>query len=96
MNPRAYRRDYFGKTLAAVLLGLSLARLASALIAWTTPGGPGAPTKNQFVMWIVAPLWIPVLGLVYLFRDSRQAWTVLGAVNLLLLALYLLVRQLLH
>lgn len=92
----AYRRDYLGKTLAAVLLGLGMALLTSALIAWATPGGPGAPVKNQFVMWIVAPLWMPVLGLVYLFRDNRQAWTVLGAIDLLLLALYLLVRLFTH
>lgn len=89
-----YRKDYLSKTLAAIVLGLGIAFATSALIAWGTPGGPAAPNKFQFVMWIVSPLWTLLLGLVYLFRDGRQAWLVLGLANGLLFGAYLLIRLL--
>lgn len=87
-----YRKDYLSKTLAAVILGLGIAFAGSALIAWGTPGGPAAPNKFQFVMWIVSPLWTLVLALVYLFRNGRRAWLVLGLANLVLFGVYLLIR----
>lgn len=86
-------RDLWGKTLAGALLGLGLAMAISALVAWFTPGGPAAANKFQFVMWLVSPLWLLVLGCVYFFRDAGQAWRWLGAANLLAFAAYFAGRQ---
>lgn len=87
-------RDLWGKTLAGAVLGLGLALGISALVAWFTPGGPAATNKFQFVMWLVSPLWVAILGCVYFFRDARQAWLWLGAANLLAFAAYFAGRQL--
>lgn len=93
MKPASH--DLWGKTLAGTLLGFGLAMAVSALVAWFTPGGPAALNKFQFVMWLVSPLWLLVLGGVYLFRDARQAWLWLGSANLLAFAAYFAGRQLL-
>jgi hypothetical protein len=85
---RTDARDLWGKTLAGAALGLALAMALSALVAWFTPGGPTVPNKFQFVMWLVSPLWLIVLGGVYCFRDARQAWSWLGAANALAYAAY--------
>ena len=56
----------------------------SGLFAWLSPGGIAAdPGKVQFNMWMIAPVWATVLGLVFLFRDSLRAWLWLGLANVL-------------
>lgn len=87
-------RTLWSKTLAGTLLGFSLAMAISALFAWLTPGGPAGLNKFQFVMWLVSPLWLLILGCVYFFRNARQAWLWLGAANLLAFTIYYLSRTL--
>jgi hypothetical protein len=87
-----YRTDFLSKTMAGIVLGLSLSMALTAVFAWITPGGPAAVNKFQFVMWLITPLWIGVFGLVYLFRDGRQSWLWLGGLNLLSYAAYFLIR----
>ena len=83
----AYRlqsHHWFGKSCAGVVLGFGLALSLSGLFAWWGPGGiEGGTGKLQFNMWLMAPVWGLVLGLVYLFRDSLRAWLWLGAANVL-------------
>lgn len=81
-------RELWSKTLAGTLLGFGLALAISALLAWFTPGGPGAVNKFQFVMWLVSPLWLLAMSCVYFFRTARQAWLRLGGANLLAFAAY--------
>lgn len=88
-------RALWSKTLAGTLLGFALALAVSALFARYTPGGPAAPNKFQFVMWLISLVWLPILGGVYLFRDARQAWRWLGGANLLAYAAYFAGRHLL-
>ncbi|RMH89539.1 hypothetical protein EBB59_10210 [Lysobacter pythonis] len=90
-RPRLQSAHWFGKTCAGVVLGLVIAVAASGLFAWFGPGGI-APDggKNQFNMWLVAPVWAGVISGVFLFRDSLRAWAWLGAVAAALSAALLL------
>lgn len=80
-------RHWLGKTLAAVVLGYTLAVALSGVVAWLTPGGLQGAGKIQFNMWMIAPLWATVLGFVYFFRDSLRAWLWLGLANVVAFAL---------
>lgn len=84
MNER--RNDWLSKTLAGTVLGLGLAMAIAGLVAWGTPGGPVATNKFQFVMWLVAPIWVGVLSFCYLFRNGLRAWVWLGAANVVAFA----------
>jgi len=87
------QRDWIGKTSAGLVLGLGLAFALAGLAAWCGEG-PGAPNKTQFVMWLVAPIWLGVQSLVYLFRSGARAWIWLGTANLLALLGLVLCRHL--
>lgn len=77
-------RNWFGRASAGVILGMSLAIGLSGLMAWFGPGGLTAGGgKLQFNMWMVSPLWLLILSLVFLFRTGPRAWFWLGLVNLL-------------
>lgn len=73
--------DWWTKTLAGAVLGLTLAFAVAGLFAWHGPGGLSAPSKAQAVMWSVIWLWMPVFSLVYLFRTGRQAVLCLAIAN---------------
>lgn len=93
LRVRLESRHWFGKTCAGVVLGFGLALALSGLFAWLGPDGIHAGGgKNQFNMWLMAPIWATVLSFVYLFRNSLRAWLWLGAANVLAFALLALAR----
>ncbi|MYN44308.1 hypothetical protein GTP23_04385 [Pseudoduganella sp. FT93W] len=75
-------RDWLGKTLAGILLGFTLALGCSALFVWLAASLPQS-ARSQLAMWLLAPVWIGVLGGVFFFHSGKQAWLWLGAANLL-------------
>lgn len=77
------RADWWRKSLAGVLLGLPLALALAGLLAWWGPGGIEADNKVQFVMWMIAPIWMLLLGLVYLFANGWRAIVTLASANTL-------------
>lgn len=89
------RPDWWSKTFAGGVLGLSLALALSGLFAWVGPGGITAPNKVQFNMWIIAPLWTLIFSFSYLFTTGRRALLWLLLANLLAYGLLFWVRGLL-
>ena len=79
--------DWWTKTCAGAILGLTLALALSGLFAWFGPGGLAAPQKVQFVMWIIAPIWMLIFSLVYLFRTGLRALLWLAGINLIAYAI---------
>lgn len=86
------RADWWSKTLAGAILGWTLALAVAGIFAWAGPGGIDAPNKTQFVMWMIAPLWMLVFSLSYLFRSGLRAALWLGAANALAYALLFSLR----
>jgi hypothetical protein len=79
------QRDWLAKVSAGALLGLSLALASSGLFTRMASGMvPGL--RAQLAMWMVAPIWLAVLGGCFLFRTGKRAWLWLGVVNLVLFA----------
>lgn len=91
----AIRPDWFSKSLAGGVGGLTLAIALLGLFAWLGPGGIDAPDKVQVVMWLVPPVWMTLFSLTYLFRSGRQAWSWLLGANLLAFAALSAARHLL-
>ena len=67
------RPDWWRKTLAGAVLGWPLALALTGLLAWYGPGGLQAPNKVQFLMWMIAPIWMLVFSLVYLIPTGTRA-----------------------
>lgn len=88
-------RHWFGKVSAAVVLGYTFSIGLSGLFAWRGPGGIDAGSgKVQFNMWMLAPLWVAVLSVCFLFRSGLRAWLWLTAANVLVFGLLLGTRAL--
>ena len=78
---RPLQRDWWRKSIAGVVGGFLLALGLSGLFAWWGPGGIDAANKSQFVMWLITPIWLLVMALVYLFRTGNQALLWLTVAN---------------
>ncbi|MFT4101174.1 MAG: hypothetical protein QM674_09095 [Burkholderiaceae bacterium] len=79
------------KTLAGLLLGLTLALAASGLLVALLADLP-ISERGQLAMWIVPPIWLGVLSGVYFFASGSRAWLWLGGANLLAYGLLLAAR----
>lgn len=73
------RRDWLCKSVAGTVLGLALG-LAAGGVLMRHLAGPPAITA-QLAMWAVAPVWMGVLSLCFLFRSGLRAWLWLLAAN---------------
>ncbi|MBY6240087.1 hypothetical protein [Methylosinus sp. Sm6] len=91
-----FRSDWLSKSVAGSVFGFTLAIAVAGLFAVAGPGGLEARNKYQFVMWLVAPIWLCVASLVFFFRSGRAALLWLGGANLLAFGGLYLCRRLLH
>ncbi|MBH1964861.1 MAG: hypothetical protein I8H77_11030 [Comamonadaceae bacterium] len=90
-KPKPMRPDWISKTLAGLLLGLSLAIICSGVLMAILPSMSLA-VSGQLAMWLVPLVWLTALSLVYLFSSGLRAWIGLGALNLLALGVWWLLR----
>ncbi len=86
------RPDWWSKSLVGVVLGFCLAVGLVGLFAWFGPGGINADAKNQFNMWMIAPLWMLILSFSYLFRTGMRAFLWLAGANVLTYSMMFLFR----
>ncbi|MDP1976791.1 hypothetical protein [Undibacterium sp.] len=86
------RADWWSKTISGLVLGFTLALAISGVFAWIGPGGIAAPQKVQFVMWLITPVWMLILSLIYLVRTGVRALKGLLIANALAYALLFLVK----
>lgn len=91
MTDVAIRRDWVTKTLAGAILGFGLAIGCSGIYARLAAETP-LPIRAQLTMWIVMPIWLGVLSLVFLFRSGARAWLWLGLANIVVLGAFAALR----
>ncbi|SEL22764.1 hypothetical protein SAMN05216359_106232 [Roseateles sp. YR242] len=73
------QRHWWAKTIAGAVLGLSLGIATGGVYSRFSSGPP--MLTSQIAMWMVAPVWMTVLSLVFLFRNGWRAWAWLLAAN---------------
>ncbi|WP_459908744.1 hypothetical protein [Caballeronia sp. HLA56] len=73
----AIHADWISKTLAGQILGFTLGIIAGSLLIRFGPDS-AVSARAQLAMWLVAPIWMGVASLCYLFRSGAQAWLWLG------------------
>lgn len=91
VSPTAFRRDWIGKSLAGLVLGLALAMGVSALFTELTPT-MGKSVQAQLAMWMVMPVWMAIWAGCYGFASSLRAWVWLGGASVFVYAALLLMR----
>ncbi|MFC0350343.1 hypothetical protein [Undibacterium danionis] len=84
-------RDWWSKTFAGLVLGFLLSLALVGIFAWIGPGGINAPEKNQFVMWMITPLWMLILSFIYLCRSGLRAISYLLIANALAYTVFFIV-----
>jgi len=89
----ALRNDWLSKSVAGTLLGLALGLLAGNYVA-LFGANMAPPVRAQLAMWAVAPVWLGVLGGVFLFRSGARAWAWLAGVLIVGIALLLAAQRL--
>lgn len=83
---------WWTKTLAGLILGLTLAYAVVAIFAWYGPGGIDAPVKVQFNMWLISPIWLLIFSCTYMFKTGLKAISYLLLVNVIVYSIFLLLR----
>lgn len=91
-RPIVIARDWWSKTFAGLILGFLLSLALVGIFAWIGPGGINAPEKNQFVMWMITPIWMLILSFIYLCRSGLRAISYLLIANALAYAVFFIVR----
>jgi hypothetical protein len=86
------RTDWWSKTFAGAVLGLGLSLALCGLFAWAGPGGIAAAGKVQFVMWMIAPVWMLIFSFTYLISTGVRAIQYLLAANVSAYALLFFIR----
>lgn len=89
---RPVRPDWISKTLAGLVLGFSLANIASGLLMTRLRDMP-IEVSGQLAMWLVPPVWLLVLSLVYFFSSGARAWAWLLGANAVALGAWWLLAQ---
>lgn len=89
-KPEPIRPDWISKTLAGLLLGLSLALICSGVLMALMPDTP-LPVSGQLAMWLVPAVWLSVLSFVYFFTSGLRAWVWLIGANIVALGIWLLI-----
>lgn len=78
--------DWIGKFLAGSILGFVIAICISQLFM-SLPLKIMLTFKVQIAMWLVAPIWMSILGFCFLFKSGASAWQYLSIISLILYAL---------
>ena len=86
------RRDWLAKTLAGLLLGLTLAMGCSGIFA-RLASTIALPIRAQLTMWMVTPIWLGVFSGCFFFGSGKRAWLWLGAANVVVFGLLMAVRM---
>jgi len=87
----SFQADWFSKTLAGLFLGLFLS-LGCSAVFMQLPLTIAMSVKVQLAMWSVAPIWLFVLSLCFLFPTGQRAWLWLGFANVLIVTVYGMLR----
>lgn len=85
---------WWSKTFAGIILGLTLTYAIVSIFAWYGPGGIEAPSKVQFNMWLITPIWLSIFSLTYLFKTGIKAIVYLSSANILFYSIFLTLRWL--
>lgn len=86
------RQDWIAKTLAGIILGFGIALGCSGLFLLMA-SEMGSSASAQLVMWLLSPVWLTILSTVYLFRSGPSAWLWLASLNILVFALFFLIKS---
>ncbi|WP_444898191.1 hypothetical protein [Microbulbifer sp. SSSA005] len=87
-----YKPHWWVKSLCAIFLGLPIAVAIAGLIAMWGPGDVVVDDKSQFVMWLITPVWLTLVSLVYLFISVRRMLSLYLGLNLVLFTLLWVAR----
>ncbi|TMP35989.1 hypothetical protein [Pseudoalteromonas rubra] len=93
---------WLSKSLAGVVAGGLLSFAFVGLIVWFGPDGLNGTLTNsellwktQFNMWIIAPVWLVILSLTFLFKTGKQAWGYLLLASAVCFAMQVVFRSML-
>ncbi len=85
--------DWLSKTVAGLILGFTAALGLSGVFLLIV-SEMNRSASAQLVMWLLSPMWLTLLSTVYLFRNGLWAWSWLALLNVMVYALFFLIKSL--
>ncbi|WP_444944779.1 hypothetical protein ACJJIK_08720 [Microbulbifer sp. ZKSA006] len=73
-------------------MGLPIAVAIASLLAVWAPGDAAVDDRSQFTMWLISPIWLTAVSLVYLFTSARRMLSLYLGLNVLLFTLLWIAR----
>lgn len=71
-NGSPYQTQWRLKIAIGLLLGFPLSVATAGLISWWGPGDISNDNKTQLVMWLVTPLWLTSLSLIFFVSTAKR------------------------
>lgn len=81
------------KIATGLILGLPLALSVSGLLVWWGAGPVTFDTKSQLAMWLVIPLWLTPLALLFFSLTAQRILLIYCGLNLALYGLLTLAKS---
>lgn len=69
-----YQTHWWLKSVSGVVLGIPLAICLAGLISWWGPGDVTHNGKSQLVMWLITPLWLLPLSLIFFVNNGKRVF----------------------
>lgn len=63
-----HKAHWLLKTVGMLLVGFPFAVFTSSLIGWMAPDSVPIDIRSQFIMWLITPLWLTPLSLIFFYR----------------------------
>lgn len=78
-----YRARWWLRIIGSLVLAFPLAVTITGLLAYLGPGGLTNDVKTQLAMWLITPLFLLPLSLVFFAKSAFRALSILFGLNLL-------------
>tara|TARA_R110002012_G_scaffold268125_1_gene452030 strand:+ start:3936 stop:4532 length:597 start_codon:yes stop_codon:yes gene_type:complete len=64
----SHKAQWVFKTVGMLAIGFPFAVFTSSLVGWAAPGSVPVDIRSQYIMWLITPLWLTPLSLIFFAR----------------------------
>lgn len=89
----SHKNQWLIKIIGSVVLGFPFAVFTSSLLGWAAPNSIPDNIRSQFIMWMITPLWLTPLSLIFFTRKPFRIFIICVLLTLVAFGLLQLVKS---